>query len=82
MSNNYWAERQVRTQRAITNKTEKEINKQLTKYYKTAMVNVVGEFESTYNKLMATISEGKEGANLPAKASGGWTWCDGGLWTS
>lgn len=60
MSNNYWAERQVRTQRAITNKTEKEINKQLTKYYKTAMVNVVGEFESTYNKLMATIAEGKE----------------------
>lgn len=54
----YWAERQERALNRITNKTEKEINTQLDKYYLSLMRQVIKDFEDTYNKLIATIGSG------------------------
>lgn len=56
----YWLQRQLNMQNKIANKTEKDINKQLVKYYKSCMVNVLGEFEATYDKLIATIESGND----------------------
>jgi SPP1 gp7 family putative phage head morphogenesis protein len=59
MSKDYWAERQAQAQAAITDKNIEEVEKQLTKYYGNSMVNVIGQFEKTYNKLLLTIEEGR-----------------------
>lgn len=60
MKDNYWAKRQLREQDAITAKTEEDIDKQLRKYYKNTMQSVINSFESTYDKLLNTIEEGRE----------------------
>lgn len=57
---NYWQKRNLQAQAAISNKSAKEINKQLTKYYKTAVNGVIKDFEATYDKLLATLENGKE----------------------
>ena len=57
---NYWAKRIANNQQKIEGKTIKEINKQLQKYYGKASERVIRDFESTYNKLLATIEEGRE----------------------
>ena len=54
----YWAERQERALNRITNKTEKEINAQLDKYYMSLMKQVIADFEATYDKLISTIGSG------------------------
>lgn len=56
----YWAERLARIQNALTNKNIKQTEKQLQKYYGSAMQNVIAEFENTYNKLLATVEDGRE----------------------
>lgn len=56
----YWIKRNLETQRRLGNKSTKEIEKQLTKYYSKVMAVVIAEFESTYNKLLLAIGEGKE----------------------
>lgn len=56
----YWANRLAKAQNAITEKNLKQIQKQLNKYYATSMKHVIAEFENTYNKLLATIEDGKE----------------------
>ena len=50
----------IDTQNKIANRTIRDINKQLVKYYKRAMLSVIKDFESTYDKLLATIDEDKE----------------------
>ncbi len=57
---NYWAERMAKAQTAISNKSIKQIDKQIAKYYDRAMRNTINDFETTYNKLLATVGEGKE----------------------
>lgn len=57
---NYWAKRQLKEQDLITQKTEKDIDKQLKKYYKKAMQNVISSFEATYDKLLSTMEAGRE----------------------
>lgn len=57
---NYWAKRIANNQQKIEGKTIKEINKQLQRYYGKASERVIRDFESTYNKLLATVEEGKE----------------------
>lgn len=52
----YWTERQ----NAITNKNIKETEAQLKKYYKSAMDNIIGQFEATYNKVLLSIEDGRE----------------------
>lgn len=60
MANDYWKERQAKAQKAITDKSIKETNTQLRKYYKQAMNSCINDFEATYNKVQATIKDGKE----------------------
>lgn len=57
---NYWAERMARAQTTLTDKNRKQIEKQLTKYYGTSMEHVLADFEATYNKLLATVGDGKQ----------------------
>jgi SPP1 gp7 family putative phage head morphogenesis protein len=60
MVKSYWADRIARAQAKLTNKNTKEITKQLKKYYGSSMRRVINDFESTYNKLLATTEAGKQ----------------------
>ncbi len=55
----YWAKRQLEMQKAIENKTVKDTEKQIHKYYKRAMNKVLDDFEATYDKLIAAATEGR-----------------------
>lgn len=55
----YWAERIVKSQERLTNKSVRKTQKQLREYYGQTMETVIGQFESTYNKLLSTIEEGR-----------------------
>lgn len=57
---NYWQDRAQRTQAALTRKHIEEIEKQLEKYYATAMRNMTGSFLSTYRKIQLSVEKGKE----------------------
>lgn len=57
---NYWLERSVKAQQALTEKSIKETEKQLKKYYGKSMEKIIGQFEKTYNKILLSKSEGKE----------------------
>ena len=56
----YWQERNLKAQQAITNRSIKEIEKQVGKYYKDAAHNTVGGFLNTYNKILRQIDKGAE----------------------
>lgn len=60
MINNYWVERQRKAQENLTNKSIKQTEAQLKKYYKSAMDNVINEFEQTIFKLNSAIQNGKQ----------------------
>lgn len=51
---NYWQDRTAAAYKRITNKSIKEIEKQLQKYYSKAMQRTIKDFEATYDKLLAT----------------------------
>lgn len=57
---NYWEDRVARAQEAITNRNAKKIENQFRKYYIDAAQHVIEEFEKVYNKLLASMEEGKE----------------------
>lgn len=57
---NYWQKRQTEIQELLTKKSQNKIKKQLQKYYATTAKSVINEFENTYNKLLATVEEGRE----------------------
>lgn len=57
---NYWIERQAKIQEKLSDKSVKDINKQLQKYYRGAMKKVIADFEATYEKLLNTVAEGHE----------------------
>lgn len=48
----YWQDRAADAQTKLTEKTQKEIEKQLRKYYGNAAKQVVADFEATYNKIL------------------------------
>ena len=56
---NYWLKRLLDAQNAITNKSIKETQKQLTRYYQQAARRVISDFEATYNKILAAQLEDK-----------------------
>ena len=58
--NSYWVKRMAKAQENISAKNEKAIQKQLTKYYTSTMNQVIADFQATYDKLLATIEEGRE----------------------
>ena len=62
--NKYWAKRVADAQLAISEKNEKQINRQLRKYYQSVAKKVIEDFDKTYNKLLATQKEGITPADL------------------
>ena len=57
---NYWQDRIANNQLKIEAKTIKQINRQLQNYYSRAANQIIRDFESVYNKLLAQQEEGKE----------------------
>lgn len=57
---NYWQERIAKAQDALSEKNQREIDKQLRKYYSSSMLKILGQFEAVYNKVLSSIAEGKE----------------------
>lgn len=57
---NYWQKRLIEAQNNLTNKNIKEINKQLTAYYRQAARRTISDFEATYNKILASQAAGKQ----------------------
>lgn len=57
---NYWVKRNLQAQRNLTDKSIEEAEAQLSRYYARTMERVIGQFESIYNKLFSSISEGKQ----------------------
>lgn len=60
----YWEERQAEALANITKKNQKEIEKQLTRYYAACSHNLRGQFLLTYNHLLSSIE--KRGNATPA----------------
>ena len=60
MSNTYWSDRVADAQTAISNKTAKQIDKQLVKYYKRAAKQVINDFENVYLKTLEQVEQGKQ----------------------
>lgn len=58
----YWQKRNLLTQQALSNKSVKQTERQLAKYYSQAMKKVIDDFESTYEKLLNTIEDGRKPA--------------------
>ena len=57
---NYWIDRQEKAQKARADKTIEDVEKQLKKYYSNAMKRTIADFESTFNKLLETVADGRE----------------------
>ena len=56
----YWRNRLLETQRKWTDKDIDIINKIINSYYRTAMINIIREFEAVYDKVLAQAEEGKQ----------------------
>lgn len=57
---NYWKDRMAASQDKLSEKNRKQIEKQMKKYYGAVAQKTIEDFEATYNKLLATIAEGRE----------------------
>lgn len=56
----YWQDRMAQSQTKLTNKSIRQIERQMKKYYGAAMERTIRDFEATYNKILTTVGEGKE----------------------
>ena len=56
----YWKDRMALSQTKLTNKSIKQIEKQMKKYYGETMKKTIADFEATYNKVLAAIEEGRQ----------------------
>lgn len=56
----YWADRQAKAQELLTNKSIKETEEQLIKYYQRCMQNVLGQMELTYKTYLLNVERGLE----------------------
>lgn len=57
---NYWIDRVLRQQEKLHKKSVRQVEKQLREYYGNAMIKVLGQFETTYNKILSSVEEGRE----------------------
>ena len=57
---NYWQDRMAQSQTNLTNKNIKQVERQLRKYYRRSMEQVIEDFEATYEKLLATVGADRE----------------------
>lgn len=60
LNRKWWANRAAKAQEELTTRNIKETEKQLVKYYQTAMDSVISSFEATLDKLYANIEAGKQ----------------------
>lgn len=58
--NDYWKDRQAQAQEILTEKSVKETEAQLMKYYEQCMTNVIGQFKLTYDEYLLNIEKGIE----------------------
>lgn len=56
----YWHRRNIEAQRNISELSVAQIERKLTKYYTQVQKQVIGQFISTYNKILLRIDSGKE----------------------
>lgn len=56
----YWQDRMANAQTKISNKSIRAIETQMRKYYASTMKKVIKDFEATYDKLLATVDDGRE----------------------
>jgi SPP1 gp7 family putative phage head morphogenesis protein len=56
----YWKDRQAQAQNEITKKSQKQIERQMKKYYKTTLKRTIKDFEDTYTHLLAAVKDGRE----------------------
>lgn len=56
----YWQDRMANSQNKLSNKSAKQIEKQMKKYYSDAMKRTIADFEATYYKLLDTAADGRE----------------------
>lgn len=56
----YWQKRTAEELAAITDKTQEQIQQQLTKVYQRAAKKAMREFENLYNEVLARAADGKE----------------------
>ena len=54
---NYWKDRMAKAQAIINTKSELQIRKQLKRYYRQTAERAIADFETTVNKLIATVGE-------------------------
>lgn len=57
---NYWEDRISKSQAKITEKSRKQIDAQIRKYYKNSAKKVMLDFEATYNKILESMQDGKK----------------------
>ena len=56
----YWQDRMAEAMNRISNKTIRQIELQLIRYYRTAMNRAIADFEAVYDKLLATVEDGRQ----------------------
>lgn len=56
----YWQDRMASSQTKLTNKSIRQIEKQMKKYYGDAMQRTIADFEATYNKVLQAVGDGRE----------------------
>lgn len=56
----YWKDRFALSQTKLTNKSIKQIEKQMKKYYADTMKKTIADFEATYDKIIKATEDGKE----------------------
>lgn len=56
----YWQDRMASAQNKISEKSVKQIEKQMKKYYGATMKRTIADFENTYNKVLQQAADGKE----------------------
>lgn len=56
----YWIDRNRRTQSRLTKKSIADTEEQLRVYYAKSMEKVIDDFEKVYNKILASMAEGRE----------------------
>lgn len=56
----YWIDRNRRAQDKLTRKSIADTEEQLREYYSRSMDKVIEQFEATYNKILATVAEGRQ----------------------
>ena len=57
---NYWKDRMAASQATITAKKQEQIEKQIKKYYKAAMEELIDSFAATYDKILLQGAAGKQ----------------------